>query len=249
MRSAKILLNWAAKASRRYIDFNPWEEIGYLTERARKRIITDEEFTHLLANCADGNISGGARDFREQLLVLRHTGMRPGELRLLKWGYVQWDRHKIVFPPTVIKTRSRRAVTMTEKVEQVLGERKKRCGEGYVFPGVGTNIDGKRAAVASDRHIHAGPFSQRFRRLFNRCVELGLIEKEKSGEKLVLYSSRHTRITELVTNGLGMKVVMEEAGHKVPNTTNRYMHLADKDVTNQVRLLAGKPPDGSGGGG
>jgi integrase len=247
IRAAKTLFNWAAKPSRRYIDFNPWAEISYLAEKPRERVITDEEFKHLLEKCADGNISGGAREFREQLIVLRHTTMRPGELRLLRWDYIQWSKHKIVFPATETKTKTRRPVTMLDVVEEVLAGRKARLeasgrrAEGYVFPAVGKDERGKHAAVDADRHIECDTFSKRFARLFNRCVKLGLIEKSKAGEKLVLYSTRHTRITELVAADVPMKAVMDDAGHKVPSTTNRYTHLADDFVSDVIRQRAGRP--------
>ena len=251
IRAAKILLNWATKASRQYIDLNPWEEIGYLTEKARERLITEVEFGHLLDQCTDGNVSGGAQDFREQLIVLRHTTMRPGELLKLKWEYIQWDRHKIVFPADVIKTKTRRPLTMLPLVEETLLSRKLRLesdearSDGFVFPAPGKAEGGKRAAGKADQAVKGNTFSQRFRRLFLRCVKEGLIEKEKGGERLVLYSSRHTRITELVVQGLSMKVVMDEAGHKIPATTNRYTHLADEFITESVRRAA-EPSGGEG---
>lgn len=252
IRAAKTLFNWAKMASRGYIDRNPWEEIRYLPEKGRERLITDEEFKHLLDQCTDGNVAGGAQEFREQLTVLRHTTMRPGELRRLKWAYVRWDKHQIVFPPEVIKTKSRRAVTMLDVVEEVLTTRKKRLDDRsieskeYVFPRSGRDEQGKLVAGTDhDKIIDMNSFSQRFRRLFNRCVELGLIEEEKGGERLVLYSSRHTRITELVASNIPMKAVMDEAGHKIPATTNRYTHLADEYQTYLIRQQASKRVGGS----
>ena len=61
------------------------------------------------------------------------------------------------------------------------------------------------------------------------------MQDEKKGEKLVLYSTRHTRITELFVQGNEQHVVMAESGHVVPMTTERYKHLADDYVTNRVR--------------
>lgn len=258
IRAARTLFNWAKMSSRGYIDRNPWEEIRYLPEKGRERLITDEEFSHLLAQCTDGGgVIGSAQDFRERLIVLRHTTFRPGELRKLKWAYIRFEKHQIVFPPEVIKTKSRRAVTMLDTVEEVLKERKRRLEarrlkpKGYVFPGAGKDEQGKRVAAAGDQEktIEANSFSQRFRRLCDRCVELGLIEEEKGGERLVLYSSRHTRITELVASNIPMKAVMDEAGHKVPATTNRYTHLADEYQTGIIRQHASKRLDGSSEGG
>jgi integrase len=176
-----------------------------------------------------------------QLVALRHTTMRPQELRELKWEYIRWDEHRIVFPAEVIKTRSRREVSMLDVVEEALEKWKRRLeGFGirphgrYVFPRHGHH-EGVRVAGLGERKQSAGKVSQRFRRLFERCVKRGLIEKEIAGERLVPYSTRHTRITELKVEGVGQTETMREAGHTNPLTTERYTHMASNHVTQTVR--------------
>lgn len=244
LRAARGFLGWCCKPSRRHtygFAVNPWEEIGYLDVKPRERIITDEEFAHLLANCEDGNTRGAAEEMQTQLVVLRNTTMRPQELRELKWDYIHWDGHRIVFPATVVKTRNRREASMIDAVAEALEKWKRRLeGFGirphgrYVFPSHGYH-EGVRVAGLGEKKMSAGKVSQRFRRLFDRCVEKGLVEKEKAGERLVPYSTRHTRITELFTEGVPQAVVMFEAGHTNPLTTERYKHLSGSYVTDTVR--------------
>jgi integrase len=246
IRVAKTMLNWARHPlrNRRYgIIVNPWETIKYLVEKPRERILTPQEFAALLDNCADGSISGGAEDFREQLIVLRYTGMRPGELRLLQWDYVQFDRHQIILPPEVVKVRKRRAITMLDAVEEVLRARKARLGApaGYVFPLPGKGKNDKKTAGLSRSHQKSDGFSQRFHRLVKRCEALGLIKAVVVGERIVPYTTRHTRITEMVAQGVDKSIRMREAGHVNPATTERYTHLADELITETVRQLARKP--------
>jgi integrase len=246
LRAAKTFLTWASKPSQRPhtgLVVSPWGEIGFLDDKPRERLITAEEFAHLLAYCEDGNVSGGGLDFREQLTVLRHTTMRPGELRKLQWDYVQWELHRIVFPATVIKTRRRREVTMIQVVAETLLNRKTRLelggqkARGYVFPlPVKDQDSGKRVIPANGmKPQKADHFAQRFRRLVGRCVKKCLVEKEKAGERIVPYSTRHTRITELFTEGNDHAVVMFDAGHVIPTTTERYKHLAGSHVTDSIR--------------
>jgi integrase len=258
IRAAKDLFGWASRPSRRQkygIAVNPWQEIKSLTEKPRERLITDEEFGHLLAQCKDGNVSGGAVDFRETLTVLRYTTMRPGELRKLQWDFIQWDKNRIVYPADMVKNRRRREVTMIDRVKDVLLARRERIEQkggkaaGRVFPAVGKDARGKRAAVAADRDQKANSLSQRFRRLVNLCVALGLIEKEKAGERIVCYLTRHTRITELFVEGLDHAVVMHDAGHVIPTTTERYKHLAGSHVAEQIRRREQQHPLTDGGGG
>lgn len=253
MRVAKTLFNWARKPSRqgRYgLTMNPWEEIKYDVEKPRERLITTDEFTHLLAECDDGNISGGDEDFREQLTVLRYTTMRPGELRKLQWDYIQWEQNRIVFPPSAIKTRKRREVTMIDAVKHTLLKRKERAesksikATGFVFPKPATTKH-KRHAIEAGPNMQKGhSLTQRFRRLFERCVGKGLIEREKAGERIVLYNTRHTRITELFVQGNEHHIVMFDAGHVVPATTERYKHLAGSFVAKSIRSKGESASDG-----
>jgi integrase len=254
VRAAKTFLEWASKPSRRAtygLLSNPWEELEYLPEKGRERLITEEELGHLLTHCKCGNVKDGDIDFQDQLVTLRFTTMRPGELRLLRWEFIRWEDHRVVFPPEVIKTRSRREVTLIDRVEHTLLARRARLGrpaEGFVFPVSGRDErTGKRTAAAGGRHQKANGFSQRFRRLVARCVAKGLIEKEKAGERIVPYSTRHTRITELFVEGHDHAVVMFEAGHKVPATTERYKHLAGSHVGQQIRRRSQQTPSAASG--
>jgi site-specific recombinase XerD len=97
-------------------------------------------------------------------------------------------------------------------------------------------VDGKLTArEAGEKMQKANSFAQRFRRLFQRCVKLGLIEEEKAGEKIVPYTTRHSRITELFIEGNDHAVVMFDAGHVVPATTERYKQLSASHVADAIR--------------
>lgn len=243
LRAAKAFLNWASKPSRRKrtgLASNPWEEIRYGTEKPRERLITDDEMGHLLAHCTDGGVAGGAQDFRELLVVLRYTTLRPGEARLLRWEYIRWEESRIVFPADKVKTRRRREVALIDRVRLALRERLERLKKegaplGFVFQGPGKDRDGRRRAGHGKSPLKSNSLSQRFRRLLLRCVALGLIEKEKGGERIVPYSTRHTRATALFMEGHSHAVVMFDMGHAVPATTERYKHLAGSFVAEEIR--------------
>lgn len=230
VRAAKTFFNWVCKPKHHHkygLLYNPWVDIEYFPEKGRERVITDVEFASLLRNASDD-------DFRAILLVLRHTTMRPKELRLLDWDYIRWDVPEVVYPPEVIKTNNRRAFTLIEQSERVLAERKKRLeaegkkARGLVFPSIDGEVWKK------------GSFSQKFRRLRERCARLGEMEMLKGGERLVMYSSRHTRITEMHVEGVDPVTIQLEAGHTKKETTDRYTHLIGKFRADRVRQRSGK---------
>jgi len=218
LRSAKTLLTWAAHSKRKYIPANPWEDIRLLKEKPRERLITDEEFRHLREQASDD-------DFRDLLFFLRYTTARPGETRMVTWDMVDWDNHCVRLDPRRVKKRRARTLTLLPEVEEMLRARQKTGGEGLIF-----------------RDAHGGDwedvsFSQRFRRLRSRCARLGLIKEEKNGEKLVLYSTRHTRNVEMIHDeGIDIAVASKEMGHAhITTTVKHYLHLTDGDVTDAVR--------------
>jgi integrase len=224
LRSVRIFISWAMKPSRAYFRQNPWLEVGLLPEKPRERLITDEEFRHLLDNCGGGEYA--ARDFRELLSVLRHTTCRPGEVRQLRWEFVRWDTHQIHIPPELVKTRRKRFITMVEITEKVLRERWERKGSpktGFIF------------TTRTGQPISAKTLTHRFRSIFQRCVRKGLIEEYKGGEKLVVHSMRHASITMLFTEKNNLPTVMREAGHINYRSTQRYEHLSDSFVSDSVR--------------
>jgi integrase len=256
LRAAKTFLNWCAKPGRRYIIHNPWVDIKYLKEHGRERLVTDQDFAALLKHCTTCRYAGKPEhrpetctfcrsddEFRQVLIILRHTTMRPGELRQLEWDEVELANHRLVMSPKKIKTRRRRVITLLPEVEAVLEARRQSAilergeAQGLVF----STIDREAWEPVS--------FSQRFRRLRTRAVAAGDLVEAKKGEKLVLYSTRHTRITEMFVEGNEQHVVMAESGHLVPTTTERYKHLADEYVTSRVRQNARAAGGGGGSGG
>lgn len=56
------------------------------------------------------------------------------------------------------------------------------------------------------------------------------IAPDENGETLVLYSSRHTFITNAAKAGVSGPVLQDLAGHTDPATTARYTHLAAADL-------------------
>ena len=99
LRAAKTFLNWCAKPGRRLITHNPWSDIKYLKEHGRERLVTDAEFATLLKHCVTCRYADRAEhpaatcsfcrsddEFRQILVVMRHTTMRPGEAAPARMG-------------------------------------------------------------------------------------------------------------------------------------------------------------------
>jgi integrase len=218
IRAAKTALNWAVDAD--YLPKNPWKKIKFLPEEGRHRTITDEEFQALLRHCTDAL-------FRQILIALRCTAARPGELRGLVWSMVDFESHCWKIPAKATKTGSTakqpkdRIIPMPPLVERLLRHRQ-RHGGVYVFP----DVKGKQWKIDT--------FSQRFGRLRERA---GI--EEKDGETLVLYSNRHTRLTELSTK-MPAQILQQVAGHTTFRMTQKYLHPDTDDLYRAVLDAEGK---------
>jgi integrase len=214
LRAAKRVLNWAVDEMG-YLPKNNWKKIKLLPEDGRERTITDE-FRSLVRRCSDSL-------FKQILLTLRWTAARPGEIRELTWSMVRWDINCLVIPPKKHKTgsttkkRRPRIIPMIPLVQRLLRFRQARRGDNELI-----------FADPKGNQWKVDTFSQRFARLRKRAQ----IAK-KEGETLVLYSTRHTRLTELAP-GVSAAVLQEVAGHTTFATTQRYLHLASQQLYNAV---------------
>jgi len=213
LRAAKRLLNWCMNHEPPLLARSPFRSIKLEQEHGRERIMTNDEFQQLLAACTRD-------DQRDLLQAARLTAARPEDLRNLTWAMVKWDqrcwvllKHKTA---TTQKERKPRIVPMVEAVEQLLRCRYERQGKpdsnGHVF----LNEDGGPWA--------ADDLSQWFRRLRERA---GITERD--GEQLVLYTSRHTRLTELAPD-MNPYLLQQVAGHTTFGMTQRYLHVPREEV-------------------
>lgn len=228
IQAAKAVFNYAVDEQK--LVRNPWRKLDYLPDGKRKRIMTDEEFAKLLQAC-DKCIAYRGRVSREenrQLIVdilrtLRFTAMRPGELRLLRGDHLHLDEDLIVIPAeeqktgTTAKDPEDRLIPVLDEVKEMLRTRKERYGSGRLFP----NLFGKEW---TDQLL-----SQRFARLRKRA---GLDAPDHNGEVLVLYSIRHTHLTECgVKEKWAYPTLQRMSGHaRGSRITMRYMHPDRDDV-------------------
>jgi integrase len=218
LRAAKRLLNWCVNHEPPLLHRNPLRSLKLEEEQGRERVITNEEFAALLTACT-------SEDQRDLLRALRLTAARPEDVRRLTWGMVKWDsdcwvlqQHKT---KGTRKDKKPRIVPMVEEVESLLKGRWERLGKPGTDSHVFFNEDG--------RPWDSDDLSQWFRRLREWA---GVTEKD--GENVVLYSARHTRLTDLAPH-LNPHLLQQVAGHTTFVMTQRYLHVAQEEVLDALR--------------
>lgn len=100
VRIAKSLFRYCVLHA--YLDRNPWGQLKEPKAKVRQRTVTDDEFEILLKESAK------TKHVAERngciLKLLRYTGLRPGELRVLTWDMIKFEYNLIVIPPAKHKT-------------------------------------------------------------------------------------------------------------------------------------------------
>jgi len=206
--AAKKCWNWAI--DKELLVSNPFRRVPLLHTDGRERVITDEEFKLLLKGCDKG--------FRQVLVVLQFTPARPKVIRELTWDKVDWQNHMLVISKPkkhrMAKIKMPWRIPMVPQVEAVLRARlRARTDSPFVF----LNEDGQPWTKDA--------MCLRMRRLRER-VGMG---PDTNGEEVVLYTTRHTYLTEAAPHVSGPMLGML-ADHSDPRTTMRYLHVSPKDI-------------------
>ena len=211
------VFNWAVEQE--LLDASPVPKYRKPRARRRSRTISPVEFRALLRH--------SDRHFRRFLIALRLTGCRPGELRSLVWEWVDLERGLWIIPEHKTITRQReprpRIIPLPRAVLMMCKwlARTAHTPEDHVF-----------------LNRHGQPYTKdclttKMDRIRERA-KVGV----KGGERIVLYSARHT----YGTDGVGKVSDIELAelmGHTEARMTHRYVHLKVEHLQDIQRRVQG----------
>lgn len=144
--------------------------------------------------------------YRDLVCLLRWTGCRLNEGRLVRWPQVQPESALIQFINT--KGKKSRTIPLHRDAHAML-LRRLGCGatgSGEVFPDVNEVSFRKAYLKARDRV----------------CDALSIEDQVRS--KWVVHTLRHTRLTELASQGWSAAQLMAFAGHSSMAVSEKYIH-------------------------
>ena len=200
---------------------NPCSLVEKFKEIPRKRYLTSEEISRLGTALQrledDGQLSPHAAAFFRILLL---TGMRRDELRLLEWRRVNFDRSVITLEDRLdggdAKT-GYRDVPMSPPVREMLLDLPRIQDNPYVFVG---KLPGREIVNLSK------PWARVI-----AAAEL---------PSLRIHDLRHTAASVGVAAGASLPLIGGVLGHRSPQTTARYAHLADDPVRATSGIIASR---------
>ncbi len=168
-------------------------------ERQRDRVLTGAEWARYIAECP--------QPWRDAAVIIRGTGMRPGEVFPLRWENIYLNGQGGLIQITEGKTKAaRRMLPMVAAVYGALKARHLAAGQpeqGWVFPSASREGHFNKD-TAKDQHAKAVA-----------AAELEYFQP---------YILRHTALTELAKAGCDTFTLARIAGHSSITITQRYVH-------------------------
>lgn len=219
----KAAMSWAKSVGR--IDTNPLESLKVEKGEARDFLISPELYATFI-NHLLGQDKINARSFARVLMALRHSGCRPSEIANVRVEHINvssdgmtWilpyhkNRRKKKAPRVVYCSPCLRTITLAAKGDRTSGP--------LFLANYGEAFAYSRMRV-------------RFERMRKR---LGI------ADECVLYSFRHTSITNMMVAGEGVATVAELHGTSIQMIQNHYGHLSQhaKFLHDAVTRAAASP--------
>ena len=190
----------------------------------RERFFTDEEERLLLTE-----LLKRSPITYDMATMSVDTGARWGELADLKWGHVDLETGTARLIDT--KAGDNRTIFITERVKEILNQRKQAAQSKYVFPAVDGGRQ-KQVNVVFERTVEALGF--------NDDVEV-IDGKKDARYTLCFHSLRHTFASRLTNRGISRDVIQKLMGHHDPKMTQRYSHLESSTLRAAVAVLEKQP--------
>lgn len=189
---------------------HPARHVARFREVPRERYLTPEELARLGAvlTCAVAEGVASAPTVATCRLLLL-TGARWGEIRTLRWEWIDWGRATARLPESKTGAKTLYLSPGALAVLRSLGPQR----SGLVVPG-----------------RHGRPRARPQRQWQRLCAHAQLTD-------LHLHDLRHTYASFGATLGLSLQVVGRLLGHAQMQTTQRYAHLAPDPVAEAARLV------------
>lgn len=193
----------------RYARENPVSGVQFFPERQRLDYLNQSQIERLCKACSD--------KFRPIVRLIVNTGMRPTEVRNLKWKDICFDRGVILLRNT--KNGEDRYVYLNETAKRAI----------VTVPKKGEHVFCK--------NNRGEPYSEEspFRREWHNAWKRSGLGEDKPNFRL--YDLRHTFASHAYLRSKNLYATKELLGHKTLAMTLRYAHISEDQLMQTVRLL------------
>jgi integrase len=190
--------------------FDNWERLTKKEERSRNRPVALEEYAALLNGCT-------AEHLRSALILGMHTGMRPGEIKGLKWSHIDRKKGFIRLPAAIVKEKRDKAIPINPHVEEVFSGLVRPIKDGYVLTYAGKKLGHLKAA------------------LITACKNAGIPHGTKVKGGFVLKDLRSTFKTNMARAGVDRVYRDTIMGHSLEGMEAHYLNPSEEDLTEAMK--------------
>jgi integrase len=221
----RALINFGIDLGLRPPATNPAKRIKLYRENQRERFLTEDEIGK--AAEAIATVERGGKISPHGAAGLRlalFTGARSGEITAIQWSHIDWQRRLVRLPDS--KTNEPRTIHLSEAALEVL-KTVPRVGK-FVIAGAKPN------------------------ECYKNLKRAWIVARECAGlQDCRLHDLRHSYASLAAGRGVSLQVIGKLLGHRVPQTTARYAHLARDAVAAvndelgaamQAAIARGQPP-------
>lgn len=242
---ARMTLNRLFKKAirQRIASINPCEDLQlpkcYTNQR---RPLSDEE-RELLYLAAQTHFAG------PMFVLMLHTGMRPIEIRNLKWKDIDFEKNVLVVTKSKTEAGTGRLLPIDEYVKEMLINHKK--GKYAVTPKEKEKYKNRNKEFVfykrdnSHLPLDTSAFAEQWKSFKRKMDEINgarfyrnrLVETTLADD-LAPYLLRHTFCTDCQTAGIPINVAKELMGHSdISVTAKIYTHMVDEVFTENAQRL------------
>lgn len=190
--------------------FRKIKKISTKSERSRKRTLTIEEYLNL--------IDKAAQHLRDILIVAFNTGMRPGELKGLKWSYIDRKANFIRLPARVTKEKASKTIPINSHVKTVLDNVPRAINHDYVFTYKGNQMGRRGSSYAFQTAC--------------RKAQIPCGQKVKNG--ITMQDFRRSFKTNMLKAGVDKIYRDKIVGHSLHGMDTHYIVPSDLDLQKAI---------------
>jgi len=205
LRTLARMLNYAA-------------ELEYLVAAPKiKRPKVHERTALIDANAEQELLQHLHRDAADVFLVVLDSGARPHEAMKIQWSDIYWDRNVLLI---IGKGNKKRFVPISDRVRRIFERRLADARSAMKELKLPRD---RRKAESLERWVFTGKTAAGHRSTIGKIFRRARTEA-KIDPSVVLYSARHTFLTDLQADTGNAFLVQRTAGHESITTTQKYIH-------------------------
>ena len=207
--------NWCEENEFRDDHTNPCRHVKKYKEESRRRFLSQEEQERLWDALIEAEAKNLATVYAiESIRMLIFTGARLREILDLEWTFIDWEQSVLNLPKS--KTGAK-TIYLNPQALGVLKRLYRQQDNPYVFCGV-----------------KQGNPIVNLQKPWRRIRAMADLDDVR------LHDLRHTFASVAVMNGMSLPILGALLGHKKPQTTARYAHLAADPLREAAELVGNK---------